>query len=423
MKNAALLAVLLAFMTFPGASAQDDTLFDSPDPVVQDIDDNVSVNPADALLAGDKLAVGGRFVLEAEAGLTPAGDEPFSVGLTDLSTTLFLDARPSSDFRAFVKGDLNYKTGTGLSLQLSELFADFDIGNRVFVRAGKQTVNWGVGYFFSPANLVNLERVDPEDPGEELSGPVSLKAQLPIGTDNLTGYLILGDVSNGLAASVAARYEFLLGGFEVTTGALLETGGHYALMATGSGSVGDVTVFAEMVLEGSSDKVFVVRDANNPTGLSTATSDSLFFSGTLGARYGTTTADDRYSFSVSGQYYFNGLGYGDAGVLTENPAAVSALVAAGDLSINDLQARGRHYGAVSVSSPDFAQTGLTPAVFWLGNLSDGSSLLSASLRYGGLEYVTPSLEYRFTYGGAGAEYSLAGSSQTVTLAVSVTGLF
>ncbi len=88
-----------------------------------------------------------------------------------------------------------------------------------------------------------------------------------------------------------------------------------------------------------------------------------------------------------------------------------------------MQARGLHYGAVSVSSPDFAQTGLTPAVFWLGNLSNGSGLLGASLRYGGLEYVTPSPEYRFTYGGAGAEYSLEGSSQTFTLAVSVTGLF
>ncbi len=83
---------------------------------------------------------------------------------------------------------------------------------------------------------------------------------------------------------MAARYEFLLGSFEVTTGALRETGGHNAVMATGNGSVGDVAVFAEMVLEGSSDKVFVVRDANSPTGLSAETSDGLFVLGTLGAR-------------------------------------------------------------------------------------------------------------------------------------------
>ena len=59
---------------------------------------------------------------------------------------------------------MSYGADTGVSLALSELFADFDVDNRVFVRAGKQTVNWGVGTFFSPANLINLDEIDPEDP-------------------------------------------------------------------------------------------------------------------------------------------------------------------------------------------------------------------------------------------------------------------
>lgn len=416
------LVPLLICASLPLAFAQDDSVFESSGPIVQEAEDPTT-SPTDELLAGEALTVGGSFNLSAEALLTPNTDEPFSVGLTDLSTTLFLDARPSGEFRTFLKGDVSYSTDAGVSLELRELFADFDVDNQVFVRAGKQTVNWGVGYFFSPANLINLEEIDPEDPTAELSGPVSVKAQVPIGTDNITGYVILGDINEGLAASGAARYEFLVGGYEVTTGAIFEDNGHFAGMATGTGSIADVTVFAEAVLEGNSDKVFVVRDPESPTGLGTSTSNSLFFSGTVGGRYSTSTDDELYTFSVSAQYYFNGLGYADTQVLTDNPGAVGALLGSGDLAIGDLQQRGQHYAALNLSSPDIAKTNLTPSVFWLGNLGDSSGLVSASVRYSGIDFFTPSLEYRLNYGAAGAEYSPAGFRQSISLSFSVTESF
>lgn len=150
------LVPLLICASLPLAFAQDDSVFESSGPIVQEAEDPTT-SPTDELLAGEALTVGGSFNLSAEALLTPNTDEPFSVGLTDLSTTLFLDARPSGEFRTFLKGDVSYSTDAGVSLELRELFADFDVDNQVFVRAGKQTVNWGVGYFFSPANLINLE--------------------------------------------------------------------------------------------------------------------------------------------------------------------------------------------------------------------------------------------------------------------------
>ena len=425
MRRTVKLVPLLICASLTLAFAQDDSIFESSGPIVQEAED-ATTKPTDRLLSGDALTIGGAFDLAAEALLVPGTEESFSVGLTDLYTTLLLDARPNDDFRAFLKGDVSYGADTGVSLALSELFADFDVDNRVFVRAGKQTVNWGVGTFFSPANLINLDEIDPEDPTAELSGPVSVKAQLPIGTDNLTGYLILGDIDEGFATSGAARYEFLLEGYEVTTGAIAEENGHFAVMMTGTGSIADVTVFAEAVLEGNSDKVFVVKNPTSPSGLATSTSNSLFFSGTLGGRYSTSTEDDRYTLSVSAQYYFNGLGYADTQVLTDNPGAVGALLGSGDLTLSDLQGRGQHYTALNLSSPDFAKTDLTPSVFWLSNLSDSSGLVSANVRYSGIDFFTPSLEYRANYGAPGAEYSPNspnGFRQSISLAFSVTGAF
>jgi hypothetical protein len=401
--------------------AQDDTFFGSD--LVKETDTTTSTNAADELLSGQPLTIGGNVAFSAEASLASSNHYQFSVGLTELSSTLFLDARPNRDFRAFAKGNLSYTTTSGLSFDLKELFADVAIGDTVFLRAGKQTINWGVGYFFSPANLVNLQRIDPENPEAELSGPVSLKAQLPIGSSNATTYLIMDDLTDSISTSLAVRYEFLVSDYEITAGAILEDNGHWALATTASGNLQGMSLFAEAVLEGNSNKVFVIRDNRAALGLSTSTSDSLFFSATLGTRYSYTSEDDLYTLSASGQYFFNGKGYSDSSIFTDNPAAIAGLLASKALTFSDLQERGQHYLALSISSPDIAKTDITPSVFWISNLSDGSGLVSSSLRYSGIDYFTPTLNYRFGYGTKGAEYSQNGESHTISLGFDIKGEF
>lgn len=401
--------------------ATDDLFGDS---IFSEVDENPNANPADDLLTSDKVILGGNFKVATQISLESDDRKwALSTGLSDLSTTLFLDARPNRDFRAFIKGKLSYKTTDGLGLDLREAFADFAVDNRVFIRAGKQTVNWGVGYFFSPANLINLERVDPENPGLELSGPVALKAQLPLGKNNLTGYLMMKDMSKDNKLSFAARYEFLLRGFEISSGAIIEDNGHWAVMATATGSVSDVTLFAEAVLEANSPKVFVIKDGNSATGLSTSNSESLFFSATLGARYSYTTDDELYTIAGSAQYFFNGKGYADSSIFTDNPAAIAALIGSKALSISDLQTRGQHYLAVNLSSPNIGKTKLNPSALWLSSLSDGSGFVSANLSYSGMDYFTPSFSYRYSYGSEGAEYSPDGTKHSLSLGFTVSGSF
>ncbi len=396
------------------------------DNIFTEVSNAPGAKPATDLFTTSGVSLGGKFAVATELSLdlNPVdGQDALSSGLTDLSTTLFLDARPATDFRAFVKGKLGYTTTNGVSFELKEAFADITIADTVFVRAGKQTVNWGVGYFFSPANLINLEQIDPENPGAELSGPIAFKAQLPLGADNLTGYLLTNDSADGNNFSSAARYEFLVSGFEVTTGGIIEDSGHWALMATASGSVQDVTLFAETVLEGNSTKVFVVKDSSKPTGLSTTTSDALYVSATLGARYSYTTEDDLYRFTGIAQYFFNGLGYEDNSIFTDNPAAIGSLVGSGSLNLSDLQERGQHYLAINLSSPDIAKSKLTPSALWLANLSDGSGFLNASLSYSGIDYVTPNIRYRYSYGTKGAEYSPNGVKHSLSLGFSLIASF
>ncbi len=382
-----------------------------------------TTDPSAALLEGG-TTVGGsfEFSLEGTLELSPEGEFGFRSGTTELQTRLFVDARPQSDFRVLASGNLGYSTAQGGLFSLHELFADVEL-DTVFVRAGKQTVNWGVGYFYSPANLINVERIDPENPGEELSGPAALRAQLPIGNDNLTGYVLTDDFGDELNLNAAARYETLLSGFEVTTGGVARDDGAWAVMGTATGGVAGVTVFGEAVLEGNTNKVFVLEDAAAPLGLSTTQSENLFFSGTFGGRYTFETDDDLFSLTATAQYFFNGQGYADPGVITDNPSAVAGLIESGELSQNDLAERGQHYLGVNAAATEFYDSDFTPSVLWLANIGDSSGLVNVGVNYALNDFFTPRLEYSFRYGAAGSEYNPAGQQHSLVVALDVSGTF
>ena len=423
--------VSVAFMclfgtTVLGQVAFGDDLFGNTG-LVTEVDENEDATPFDDILKSETIAIGGRFSISSAINLdlNSGGGVVVTSGLANLSTRLFLDARPTSDFRTFLKFDRNYNTETGLSVSLREMFADITVFDTVFLRAGKQAINWGVGLFFSPANLINIERIDPENTNEELAGPVSLKGQLPIGTtSNLTSYVLMEDLEDERNFAAAARYEFLFRRSEITTGLIYQVNGPWAAMATITGAIKDVTVFAEIVTQGNIARMFIVED--DAGGYLTSTSDGLFASGTAGGRFSYNTEDDRFNINAAAQYLFNGLGYDNPRLFSEDPSALSFLlgqVALGNMSPSDLLDRGHHNAALSLSSRDIGGTDVTPSFFWLSNLSDGSGLITAGLAYSGIEFITVNLDYRNFYGPTGAEYSVIGPSNSLGLSIKISQSF
>ncbi len=123
------------------------------------------------------------------------------------------------------------------------------------------------------------------------------------------------------------------------------------------------------------------------------------------------------------QYFFNGKGYADPNLFTDNPAAVVGLIGSGALSPDDLVERGRHYLGVNVAAPEIADSDFTPSALWLANLGDGSGLVNAHLNYALNDFLTPRLEYRFRYGAAGSEYNPGGERHSLTVGLEVSGAF
>ncbi|HEY8506291.1 MAG TPA: hypothetical protein VIL46_17015, partial [Gemmataceae bacterium] len=382
-------------------------------------------------LVREGVDVGGSYSMSAGAAWawTPEEGGP-SAGKAerraDLAGSLFFDARPSRNFRAFakIKADVRLtETPLDPSAALHELFVDFDLDS-VFFRLGKQTVNWGVGYFFSPADIINAGRIDPENPEAEREGPVALRLHLPSGRNNFYAYATVDGKPGEYRVAIAPKVEFVLGRSELGAGLYYRADRAPRAMATLSTSLGRFSLFGEAVLSKGSDKRFVKEapvSPDNPFGLAVVTDEeTLRFHGTAGARTTYSDPDGRFSVSAAGQYYYNGEGY-DGEFTKANREAILYFVATGQLAATELVSTGRHYAALSLSGTSRLFKDLAPAAFWLGNLSDGSGMVNLTLNCTRWENVRPSISISRTYGAAGSEFAPFNPETRLAVSVTVAG--
>lgn len=148
---------------------------------------------------------------------------------SDVSANIELNARPSTETRFYTDVTITYPfenegddATTPLNeeynyINVDELFYDFVIDD-YFVRVGKQTLNMGVGYFYSPSNLLNITSINPLNPEASQEGPLAIKVNKPIKNDNLYAYLTMPAESKYELedVSIAATYETLIGDTEYT---------------------------------------------------------------------------------------------------------------------------------------------------------------------------------------------------------------
>ncbi|MCF6334532.1 MAG: hypothetical protein L3J12_02185 [Spirochaetales bacterium] len=285
----------------------------------------------------------------------------------------------------------------------------------MFFRAGKQSVNWGVGRFFSPGDLLSLSRIDQEDPDADLDGPVAVKVNYPFMLNNFYLYTIIPVEADSYSdIAFAPKVEFVIGNSEIAFGAYYQYNHAPDAMATISSAIGDVSLYGEGYLSYGSDKTFVI-DNGGVTAVSY--NDKIFFKGTIGAGYSWSDDFANYNFSFSGQYYYNGEGYDDPYTLQE----LGSLLGSGVISSSDLLENGRHYGAGSVSWRDMWGSDFSLSLFFIENFSSLSGMIKPSFSWSGMDNIDITLSAPRIFGDPGEEYSVQGSTASVSLGVSIGG--
>jgi len=167
---------------------------------------------------------------------------------------LFLDARPLEDYRVFCKLKAFYPfENQADALKLYELFADFNWDHKVYFRMGKQRIDWGVSYLYSPADRLNLSVLDPLNRNADREGPLALKTQIPLSQGNLYLYTVDNGSDDPADLTWAPKLEVLLGDWEAGIGAIYNSqlSPKGALFLTGP--AGPVDFFSEALIQYGSD--------------------------------------------------------------------------------------------------------------------------------------------------------------------------
>lgn len=417
-------------------------------------------DPLADILTTETLRIGGSFSGKLEADWqwndpwsdSPLADlpgslEPDSYGLSPaLSASLFFDARPTDTTRFYGSAKSAWpfeNTIDGIAvpnIQIFELFSDFNWNDRVFFRFGKQTITWGVGYFFSPADVLNIQAIDPEDPTAQREGPVSIRAHYPIpgSQNNLWAYAVFDDPDmKPEDTALAAKAEFVLGPWELGVGGWYRYSSQSPLrgMLTASGAIGQVSLFGEASLSLGSERRWV-DDVNAIPPLFVSYQEDhagLFFKVSTGFMY----ANDELKLSITGQYLYDAEGYAnddrenliaDARLNeTSIKSALALLPGIDDVDaafsgfVKGLIAQsGRHYAALNLSRTELFTKDLSLNVFLMTNLSDFSGFLRPGLSYQLFEGANLGLSALFAFGPEDSEYIVLNDGPAVGFTVSST---
>jgi len=467
--GAVLVAALAVFALATPVMAQDsfsideDAMFGSED-MVETVTESEAGSAVKSLLVSESVRVGGRFTGSAASSWTwnDPWEGDFDITATDdyglapsLSSLLFFDARPTEESRFYgsLKTSWPFTTSTSVldvndiptgetvyqpNIRVFELFSDFSWNDSVYFRFGKQTVNWGVGYYFSPANIINLESIDVLNPGAQLEGPVALRVLYPIpGTQHtLWAYAVLdtekmmGGELKPEDTALAAKAEFVVSGWELGIGGSYLKDESLRGMLTARGSIGNISIFGEATLSRGSDKNWL-QDAMPITYRTDTTSP--FFNGTAGFSY----INSENNYSIIGQYLFNGEGYDDqeiADLITDvraNETSIKTILKAitpyidQELLFKGFVARnismsGQHYAAVTFSKSELLLEDLSFSVFAMGNLSDFSGLIKPTLSYAFIDGLSLSTSASFAVGYDNGEYVVLNDGRALSLSVSLT---
>ncbi len=405
-----------------GIDVDEDDLFGESDLIEEVGEEDITPSMEDTLLTNEGVEIGGEYTFTVNPSwrwerANIDYDESLDI---ELETSLFFDARPDEDFRVFgkVKGAYPFTEDT---VAVTELFSDFNMNDRVFFRGGKHLISWGVGYFFSPADIINLTPINPRDPEAEREGPISLKTNIPIGAHNLYLYKIADDIDEPTEFSLAPKVELVLGNSEIGVGAFLKHDGPQAGMITLTTPSGDFDLFGEGVFSYGAPKRFVreVDISLDPLGLEVIDrDDDIFLSGTLGFKYSNQDDLGYFNITLIGQYMYYGYGYEDPDILKDNSQGVAFFLSQDELCLDDLAFPGRHYAASSINWDSLFNSDFSIMLFWMGNLSDGSGQVKPTITLKRSDELKFSLSVPVTYGEEGNEFTPGGSMLSVSFEVS-----
>lgn len=386
-------------------------------------------------LEGNKLRIGGSLDSSLKLNCNwaePYEPKPDSTLKTNLNANLFFDARPVENLKIYGKFSFGFpfeKSLSGLAvlqkkqlpllpndiavpigvngainISIRELYTDFSLKDIAFFRFGKHAVKWGTGYFYSPADIINISRIDPQDPEADKEGPLSLRTHIVIPrTQHNLWFYLLPPAESGFKTentAVAAKAEFVFGNWEWGIGGRYRYEQAPKLITTLSGSIaGKVAVFAEGVFAWGSDYIYY-KNGDYNSGYTEK--NKAFFQATAGASY----SNAKTHTSVAAQYFYNGFGYRNTKEVQSIIEAGFAEAQKGNLLHSSVRAAGnitsmgnigQHYIACTLSQNKIGTEKLRAQLFQQFAVSELQGMSVLTFSWNPNRFIGFSIGPAFTY--------------------------
>jgi hypothetical protein len=410
-----LLALLLASPLLSAQSTEED-LFGSGNAVVAAPADTSKDLATSTFEATKTVVIGGDITIVQSVDLWN-GDITQAKGFKTQSLGLNFDARPADSFRVYGRGryDMANSVMSG-AFTVQELFADLSWSRKVSLRVGKQAANWGLGYWWSPADILSLTRIDQSDPTALRSGPVALKASVPIGLGQASAYATAQGAAKPTWSMFAARYEFVLGDSEFGIGGYWKEDDSVAPRLVGTASLGFLGLdwYAEAVASYGSETQVVDFSSGAPD---ISLPEGLLFQGAAGFSWSEKDKEGRWDLQANGEYYYNGHGAADAPAYASRRAQLLGLVGSGLLDAGSLAGYGRHYAGFAASAEDLWASKLGLDAEWRSNLSEVSGYVRTVAVYEPISDFRLEAGCEAYYGQDGSEYAAMSDGAAATYAV------
>lgn len=353
-------------------------------------------------------------------GTAPLSDNTFANAIVG---DFLVDARLPKSFRMFMDVNVDYVptgapvpvTGTAISpvagplsafqnqttiLNIKEVFVDFNVANTVYFRAGKQVLQWGVGYFWNPTDLINVEHKSFTNLNALLEGTFGLRTDVTFSQAfHLYTFINLNGVQDLSAIAYSARSEFLVGTVEFGLAAWYK---YNEVPVFGADLSMPLFWSLNLTAEGSLSWGDPSQKYDPVTG-PYSVSNQLVPKVDVGLSRTFDAFDVKDRVTVMAEFFWNSDGYDQNMFQILNPLALPAF-AAGYYRAGYY---GQYYGALFITINSFGLSNMTLSLNGLMNFSDSSAVALVGLSYAPISNFTLQLQLGSYLGADNREYTIS----------------
>jgi hypothetical protein len=347
-----------------------------------------------------------------------------------------LEARLSTGSKALAVFEVDQDvTHDSTSLHVREMFVDGNMGGVVWMRAGKQVLQWGRGSLWTPTDLVNVEGKTLVARAGSREGASGVRLQVPVGKSaNLYGFVNLAHVDAFDSLSAAWRAEAAVGPAEIAVSGWHKQNAPTALGVDGSTGVLGWDVQAGAVWLSGDMSPRPVVDGNGQWNLVRDDSrQQVRASGGVGHDFTVLGEPQRLRVDFEGFWQSDAMGSKLLNDQTKRPWADRFQTAPTNILMSSneagfLMAHGLYvsnqlswgYLAGMATLQKFIIQDLTLTVQALGNLEDGSGLATTALAWQSFRGFSLQLTGYWFWGGKNDEETfLSGSGPAVEARVGI----